>query len=72
MHVLSMRRLREFWESGHRKAEGPLREWHKKATKEEWHNLDDIRQVFASASEVKGQSGTSFVVFNIAGNWVSY
>ena len=68
MHVISMKRLREFWQSGHRKAEQPLRDWYRIARRSVWRNIAEVRQVFGTADPVKVRSGSTMTVFNIAGN----
>jgi len=68
MRIIAMSGLREFWEAGHADAQGPLRDWHRTASKAVWRSLDDIRRIYPSADGVKVASGRSVVVFNIGGN----
>lgn len=65
--VISIRRLREFWEA-HPDAEGPLRQWYRVALAAEWRSLQDVRKTYASADAVEAASGTSLTAFNIGGN----
>ncbi|MCB0104521.1 MAG: type II toxin-antitoxin system HigB family toxin [Caldilineaceae bacterium] len=63
MHIISLKKLRSFWEL-HPNAEQPLRAWHAIARRAQWHTPADIRAVYGSASFV----GNNRVVFNIKGN----
>jgi len=67
LHVISKKRLREFWLS-HPAAEGPLRRWYSIASKAHWANLVDVRRVFPHADGVNVASGTTMTVFNLGGN----
>jgi mRNA interferase HigB len=62
MHILSLRRLREFW-TVHPDAEAPLRAWYRVATHARWQRFADVRGHYRSADQVG-----KFTVFNIAGN----
>ncbi|MEW5979343.1 MAG: type II toxin-antitoxin system HigB family toxin [Acidobacteriota bacterium] len=62
MHVISKKRLKEFW-SDHRDAERSLAAWVKITAKAKWESLTEVKKAFPSADLV-GQC----VVFNIAGN----
>jgi len=66
MRVISIARLRSFWEShAGSDSEGSLRAWHTHVNnrKVEWQSWGDVKADFASASIVG-----SCVVFNIGGN----
>ncbi len=63
MHIVSIKTLREFWES-HPDAEQPLRAWYAIARRAQWRSPTDIKAEYASASVVGGNR----VVFNIKGN----
>ncbi len=65
--VISIRRLREFWQE-HPDAEAPLRAWYKTCLHAEWRSIQDVRKTYASADAVKVASGATMTVFNIAGN----
>ncbi len=65
--VISVRRLREFWQV-HPDAETPLREWYKVAVKTDWRNLQDVRKTYPGADAVEAASGATMTVFNIGGN----
>jgi mRNA interferase HigB len=62
MHVISLKRLREFW-TKHPQAENPLRAWHQVAESAQWRSLNEIRRTFPQADSV-GRS----IVFNVGGN----
>lgn len=64
MRIISIKRLRLFWESGHRDSEQPLRAWYKEAEKAIWHLPADIKARYPTASFIRGDR----VVFNIGGN----
>lgn len=62
MHVISEKKLREFW-CEHAEAEVPLRAWHRTAEQAAWERFADIRKVYPHADQV-GRC----TVFNIGGN----
>jgi mRNA interferase HigB len=62
MHVISEKKLREFWER-YPEAEFPLRAWHRATENAAWECFAAIREVYPHADQV-GRC----TVFNIAGN----
>lgn len=62
MHVISEKKLRDFWEQWP-EAESPLRAWHRMAEHSEWKCFADVRKTYSHADRVG-----RFVVFNIGGN----
>ena len=62
MHVITKRRLRDFW-GKHPDAENPLSEWFRTAKKANWSSLIDTRSDFPHAD-----SAGICTVFNIGGN----
>ncbi len=62
MHIISLKKLREFWQR-HPDAEEPLRRWHTITSKAKWHRLTDTRRDFPHADFV----GVC-TLFNIKGN----
>lgn len=62
MHIISIRRLREFWER-HTQAEAVLRAWYTRVEAAQWQNFAEVRADFPSADQVQ-----RLTVFNIAGN----
>lgn len=62
MHVISVRRLREFWQQNP-DAEEPLRRWYRISKKAEWKNLAETRSEFPHA-DLAGVC----TIFNIKGN----
>jgi mRNA interferase HigB len=67
VRVISLKRLRTFWEE-HADAEGPLRAWYKAVRGAEWKSLQDARATYPHADGVKTESGETLTVFNISGN----
>jgi mRNA interferase HigB len=72
VRVLSLKKLREYWEK-HRQAEGPLSDWYNRVTSANWANPAEVKLTFRSADFVGDR-----VVFNIGGHnyrlivWVIY
>ncbi len=62
MHVITERRLRDFW-TEHPDAETPLRTWLREAEHSAWEKFADVRANFPSADQVG-----KFTVFNVGGN----
>ncbi len=62
MHVISFKRIREFF-STHRDAEGSLTAWYKTTKRANWQNLSELKLVYPSADLVG-----RYTVFNIGGN----
>ena len=67
MRVISLKRLREFWER-YFDAETPLRSWYRIAVKAGWSSLQDTRQTFPHADGVRHPGGGMLTVFNLGGN----
>jgi mRNA interferase HigB len=64
MHIVSFRKLREFFEN-EQNSKVALQDWYKKAGKAEWEDFSDIKKTFNSVDSV----GNSRYVFNIKGNY---
>lgn len=62
MHVISKKKLREFW-NRYPTSETPLRAWHKTATSAGWKTFDDVRRTFRTVDRYR-----QFLIFNIGGN----
>jgi mRNA interferase HigB len=62
MHIISKKKLREFWEQ-HAEAQSPLEAWYQVTRNVEWENFAEIRKTFNTADQVG-----KFTVFNIGGN----
>jgi mRNA interferase HigB len=62
MHIIALKRLREFW-AVHPDAEGALRSWYQVVKQARWQRFIDVRARYRSADQVG-----KFTVFNIAGN----
>ena len=62
MHIISKKKLREFWVE-HPRAKSPLEAWYQVAKHAEWESFADVRKTFNTADAVG-----RFVVFDIGGN----
>lgn len=62
MHLISRKKLREFWNI-HSDSAGPLQSWSKVVEHAQWLNFSDVRRIYAGADQVG-----RFTVFNIGGN----
>lgn len=67
MRVISIKRLREFWQR-HADAEKPLRSWYKIVSGASWTSLQDTRATYPHADGVQADDGEILTVFNISGN----
>jgi len=63
MHIISFRKLREFFEKDPN-AQVALQDWYKRASKANWDNFSDVKKTFNSVDSV----GNSRFVFNVKGN----
>lgn len=63
MHVISFRRLREFYENDSN-TKSAIQDWYKTVRKSEWKKFSDIKNCFNSADVI----GNNRIVFNIKGN----
>ena len=65
MRVISVKKLKDFWENkNYGDSEQPLRAWYAEAKAAEWKNPNEIKEKYHTASFV----GNNRVVFNIKGN----
>ena len=62
MHIISKKKLREFWDR-HPRAKVALESWFQVAKRAEWDNFADVRRTFNTADRVG-----RIVVFDIGGN----
>lgn len=62
MHVISRKKLREFWKTD-KAAEKLLDNWYRTAKKAEWQNIVEVREKYPHADTVG-----KCVVFNIGAN----
>jgi mRNA interferase HigB len=62
MHVISRKRLREFWVA-YPDAEASLRHWEAIVKRADWHDWADLTVTYGSADKVE-----KYVVFNVGGN----
>lgn len=63
MHIISLKRLREFWEC-HADAKEALQAWHAEAEEAEWKSFAEIKAHYNSADLLTSNR----VVFDIKGN----
>lgn len=63
MHIISRKKLREFWEN-HPDARSSLESWFVDVKHGEWQKPDDIKSIYRNASII----GHNRIVFNIKGN----
>jgi mRNA interferase HigB len=52
----------------HPDAEKPLNAWYQLVKKNEFSNINELKDIFPSADVVKNKNGDSLTVFNIHGN----
>ena len=62
MHVISKKKLREFW-AFHPDAKSPLDHWFRIAKRADWADFSELRAIFRSADQVE-----KYTVFNVGGN----
>lgn len=62
MHIITKRRLREFWEN-HPSAKKPLQAWYAHVKQAQWRNLAEVKLIFPTGDQVQ-----RLTVFNIGGN----
>jgi mRNA interferase HigB len=62
LHIISKKKLREFWDR-YPRARLALESWHQVVRRAEWTNFADVRRTFNTADQVG-----RFVVFDIGGN----
>lgn len=64
MHIISHKKITEYYTDGHADAEVPLERWYAVAAGADWKNMNDIKKDFPSVDYV----GNQHYVFNIHGN----
>jgi mRNA interferase HigB len=62
MHIITRKRLQEFWEK-YPNAQTSLTIWYHRTETAQWQNFTELRQLFPSADQVE-----NLTVFNISGN----
>jgi mRNA interferase HigB len=62
MHVISKKKLREFW-AKHKRAKLPLEAWYQVARQAKWQSFAEVRETFNTADQVG-----RFTVFDVGGN----
>jgi len=64
MRIVAIKKLREFWESGHANSEQPLKVWYQIFKQNSFCNPSEIKRLFPNCSFVQNNR----IVFNISGN----
>jgi mRNA interferase HigB len=64
MRIVSIKKLKDFWESSCADSEQPLKVWHQIIKRGNFLNSNDIKLLFPSSSII----GDRRIVFNISGN----
>ena len=64
MRIISVKKLKDFWNSGHADSEQSLKVWYQILKQENFEAPNEIKRLFPSASFV----GNNRVIFNICGN----
>jgi mRNA interferase HigB len=64
MRIISVKKLKEFWESGYADSEQPLKVWYQIFKQGRFLTPNEIKCLFPSSSFINNNR----VVFNIAGN----
>lgn len=62
MHVISKKRLKEFWEK-HPAAKEPMKAWHTLVEDTNFADFNDVKRTFNSADYAK-----PFTIFDVGGN----
>jgi len=63
MHVISKKRLREFWEAHHADSKQPLEVWYRAMRRGVFKTWNELHSAFPTADKVGDK-----IVFNIGGN----
>jgi mRNA interferase HigB len=64
MRIISVKKIKEFWESGYSDSEVPLKNWYRILKEKKSVTPVDIKNTFPAVSFV----GDNRVIFNIGGN----
>lgn len=64
MRIISVKKLKDFWESGHSDSEQPLKIWYQIFKQKSFATPNEVKSLFPSCSFV----GDNRIVFNISGN----
>lgn len=64
MRIIAIKKLKDFWESGHADAEQPLKSWYQIFRQRDFRNPMAVKRLFPHVSFV----GSNRIVFNISGN----
>lgn len=62
MHIISIKKLREFW-ADHATSKVPLRAWYTLTKKQDFKSFQEVKKVFSSADRVG-----KFTIFDVGGN----
>jgi mRNA interferase HigB len=67
MRVISLKRLREFWEK-HPDSEFSLRAWYRVVRKASWASISQVRKAYPHVDAVNLECGVQVTIFNVRGN----
>jgi mRNA interferase HigB len=64
MRIISVKKLKDFWNAGYADAEQPLKVWYQICKQQDFLDPNEIKCLFSSASFLNNNR----IVFNISGN----
>ncbi|BBJ32055.1 toxin RelE [Rickettsia asiatica] len=64
MRIISIKKLKDFWEQGYANSEQPLKVWYQIFKKENFTTPNEIKLLFPSCSIINNNR----IIFNISGN----
>ena len=64
MRIIAIKKLKDFWESGHVDSAGSLKVWYQIFKQQAFQSPNDVKKLFPHASFI----GNNRIVFNISGN----
>lgn len=67
MHIIALKRLRQFWEE-FPDAQKPLLRWYGDVQAAQWNSFQDIRRMHNTVDTCKVASGNTVTIFDIGGN----
>ncbi|HJD60878.1 MAG TPA: type II toxin-antitoxin system HigB family toxin [Rickettsia endosymbiont of Columbicola hoogstraali] len=64
MRIISVKKLKDFWEQGYANSEQPIKIWYQIVKKESFATPNEIKLLFPSCSIINSNR----IIFNISGN----